>query len=50
SFLWVTVPRESGLRWEWRAVMWKCCMFRNQTNTSCTFTKAAFSRSSLPTV
>lgn len=49
SFLWATVPLESGSLWAWRAATWRSCTTPNLTNISCTCMKAASSPSSLPT-
>lgn len=49
SSRWATVPLESGWLWAWRAATWRCFTTPSRTNTSFTCTKAASSRSSLPT-
>ncbi|KAL0168027.1 hypothetical protein M9458_036249, partial [Cirrhinus mrigala] len=50
SFHWATVLRASGWLSAWKAATWRCSTTPNLTSTSCTFTRAAFSLSSLPTV
>lgn len=50
SSLWATVLRASGWLSAWKAAMWRCSTTPNLTSTSYTFTRAAFSLSSLPTV
>ena len=50
-FLWGIVRRESGWRWGWRVVMWRCSTSPSQTSTSSTSTRAVcFPSSLLPVV